>query len=63
MKEKLKDDIDMSKLTPQTTSKVKIEKPQSDKEWEHETGLYNHLYIHIYGMVVGLCLYYLMLLN
>ena len=44
VKEELKDDIEMSEFMSQTVSKVKIEKPQSDKECGHESGTCNHLW-------------------
>ena len=44
VKEELKDDIEMSEFISQTESKVKIEKPQSDKECGHESGTCNHLW-------------------
>ena len=45
MKEDLKDDVEMHEFLSEAVSKVKIEKPQSDKEYGHESGMCNHLYI------------------
>ena len=45
MKEDLKGDVEMHEFLSEAVSKVKIEKPQSDKEYGHESGMCNHLYI------------------